>query len=95
MPGYRFSLYVSNLDLPRDQIWNKVTSLFRHFALNSYNQATLSTLRSHCFVIGSWVCHHARKRVLKLSLPHQKRPWMDSIFQLIEARPPPLAYPNA
>jgi hypothetical protein len=67
-------------------------SLFRHFALNSHNQASL---RSYCFVIGAWVRHHARKRVLKLSLPRQKRPWLDSIFQHIEARPPPFAYPTA
>ena len=66
-------------------------SLFRHFALN----ATLATLMSYCFAIGGWVSHHARKRVLKLSLPRQKRPWMDSTFQQIEARPPPFAYPVA
>ena len=70
-------------------------SLFRHFALNSHNQATLATLRSYCFAIGAWTSHHARKRVLKLSLPRQKRPWMDSLFQQIEARPPPFAYPTA
>ena len=70
-------------------------SLFRHFGLNSHNQATLATLRSYCFAIGGWISQHARKRVLKLSLPRQKRPWMDAIFQQIEARPPPDAYPTA
>ena len=70
-------------------------SLFRHFALNSHNPATLATLRSYCFAIGAWVSHHARKRVLKLSQPRQKRHWMDSIFQQIEARPTPFAYPTA
>ena len=67
-------------------------SLFRHFGLNSHNQATLATLRSYCFAIGGWISHHARKRVLKLSLPRQKRPWMDAIFRQIKARPPSLAY---
>jgi hypothetical protein len=47
-------------------------SLFRHFGLNSHNQVTLATLRSYCFAIGGWVIQHARKRVLKLSLPPQK-----------------------
>jgi Transposase DDE domain group 1 len=137
-PDYRFSLYVTNLELPLDQIWNiyntradcenrirelkqdfgldafclqefwateasfrfimvayNLMSLFRHFALNSRNQATLGTLRSYCFALGAWVSQHARRRVLKISLPSQKRPWMDSIFRNIEARPPPFDYPIA
>jgi hypothetical protein len=60
-----------------------------------HHQAALATLRSGCFAIGAWVSQHARKRVRKLSLPRQKRPWMDSIFQHIEARPPPFANPSA
>ncbi|MBK8091447.1 MAG: transposase [Verrucomicrobiaceae bacterium] len=163
LPDYRFSLYVTNLDLPLDQIWyiyntradceNRIKelkqdfgldafclqeltrspphgslalraalravclaarraarlwateasfrfimvaynlmSLFRRFGLNSHNQATLATLRSYYFAIGGWVRQHARKRVLKLSLPGKKRPWMDAIFRQIEARPPPFAY---
>ena len=67
-------------------------SLFRHFGLNSHNQATLTPLRSYCFAIGGWISHHARKRVLKLSLPRQKRTSMDAIFRQIKARPPPFAY---
>jgi hypothetical protein len=137
-PDYRFSLYVTNLDLPLDQIWNiyntradcenrirelkqdfgldafwlqdfwateasfrfimvayNLMSLFRHFALNSRNTATLATLRSYCFAIGGWVSQHARRRVLKLSLPRQKRSWMDAIFLQIDARPPPFLYSNA
>jgi hypothetical protein len=127
-PDYRFSLYVTNLELPLDQVWkisnsradcenriralkedfgldafclqdfwateasfrlimvaDNLMSLFRHFALNDHHQATLSTLRSSCFAIGGWVNQHARKRFLKLSLPRQKRPWMDSIFRKIDA----------
>jgi len=72
-----------------------VISLFRHFALNNHNTATLGTLRSYCFAIGGWISQHARKRALKLSLPRQKRLWMDAIFRQIEARPPPFAYPIA
>ena len=136
MPEYRFSLYVTNLDLPLDQVWNiynsradcenrirelkedfgldafclqdfwateasfrlimvayNLISLFRHFALNSNNTANLSTLRSYCFAIGGWVSTHARKRVLKLSLPRPKRPWMDSIFRHIDEKSPPFSYP--
>ena len=135
LPDYRFSLYVTNLDLPLDQIWNiynsradcenrirelkqdfgldafclqdfwateasfrfimvayNLMSLFRHCALNSHNTATLATLRAYCFAIGGWVSQHARKRVLKLSLPRPKRPWMDDIFLQIEGQRSPFAY---
>ena len=88
MPAYRYSCYVTNLDLPLDQGWNvyntradcenrikelkedfglenfclkdfwateasfrfimvayNLMSLFRHFALNQHNKATLKTLK--------------------------------------------------
>ena len=70
-------------------------SLFRHVALNSHNQATLATLRSYCFAIGGWISQHARKGVLKLSLPRPERPWMDAIFRQIKTKPPPFSYPIA
>ena len=70
-------------------------SLFRHFGLNSHNQATLGTLRSYCFALGGWISQHARKQVLKLSLPRQKRPWMDAIFLKIDSLAAPLAYSTA
>jgi len=135
LPDYRFSLYVTNLDLPLDQIWKiynsradcenrikelkqdfgldafclqdfgateasfrfimvayNLMSLFRHLGLKSHNQATLATLRSYGFAIGGRVSQHACKRVLQLSLPHKKRPWMDAIFRQIEVHPPPFAY---
>ena len=135
LPDYRFSIYVTNLDLPLDQIWNiyntradcenrirelkqdfgleafclkdfwateasfrfimvayNLLSLFRHFGLNSHNKSTLGTLRAYCFALGGWISGHARKRVLKLSLPRKKRPWMDAIFQKINAHAPPFAY---
>jgi hypothetical protein len=135
LPDYRFSLYVTNLDLPLDQIWNIYNSradcenqdqgakarlrprrllparLLGHGGLvplhhgglqpdepvpalwaQQSQPGHLGDLRSYCFAIGGWVSQHARKRVLKLSLPRKKRPWMDAIFQQIEARPPPFAY---
>ncbi len=55
-------------------------SLFRHFALNHHNRATLKILKSYCFASGAWKVNHANKQVLKISLPVKKRPWMDGIF---------------
>lgn len=138
LPGYRFSCYVTNLDLPLDQIWNiyntradcenrikelkedfglenfclqdfwateasfrfimvayNLLSLFRHFALNHHNRATLKTLRVYCFALGAWQVNHANKKVLKIALPVKRRPWMDGIFAQIKNSSPPFVYSNA
>lgn len=137
-PGYRYSCYVTNLDLPLDQIWNiynsradcenrikelkqdfglenfcmndfwateasfrfimmayNLISLFRHFALNHHNTATLATLKSYCFALGAWKVTHANKTVLKISLPVKKRPWLDGLFSKIEAINGHFKYSNA
>lgn len=137
LPGHRFSCYVTNLNLPLDQIWNiynsradcenrikelkqdfglenfcledfwateasfrfimvayNLMSLFRHFALNHHNRATLGTLKSYCFALGAWVVNHANKRVLKISLPVKRRSWMDGIFSQIQNLSPPFKYAN-
>lgn len=138
LADYRFSLYVTNLELPLDQIWNiyngradcenrikelkqdfgleafclqdfwgteasfrfimvayNLMSLLRHFGLNNHQTSTVATLRSHCFAIGGWISQHARKGVLKLSLPRKKRPWMDAVLQKIDALRAPFVYSNA
>lgn len=137
-PGYRYSCYVTNMDLPLDQIWNmynnradcenrikelkydfglenfclqdfwateasfrfimvayNLMSLFRHFALNHHNRATLGTLRSYCFALGAWTASHANKKVLKISLPTKRRPWMEGIFAQISTLNNPFKYSNA
>ena len=137
-PGYRYSCYVTNMDLPLDQIWNmynsradcenrikelkydfglenfclqdfwateasfrfimvayNLMSLFRHFALNHHNRATLGTLRSYCFALGAWTVSHANKKVLKISLPTKRRQWMDTIFSQISNLSNPYSYSTA
>lgn len=138
LPEYRFSIYVTNMDLPVDQIWNiyngradcenrikelksdfgldnfclndfwateasfrfimlayNIMALFRHVALNHHNRATLKTLRSYCFALGSWIATHSNRTVLKISLPKKKRPWMNAIFDNIQALEPPFEFSNA
>lgn len=70
-------------------------SLFRHFALNHHNRATLKTLRVYCFALGAWTVNHANRKVLKISLPVKKRAWMDGIFSQIKNTSPPFNYSNA
>jgi len=69
-------------------------SLFRHFALNDHRKATLNTLKSYCFALGAWKVNHANKRVLKISLPKKRRPWLDGIFFQIKNTSPPFEYSN-
>ena len=138
LPGYRYSCYVTNLDLPLDQIWNiyntradcenrikelkqdfglenfclqdfwateasfrfimvayNLMSLFRHFALNHHNRATLKTLKVYCFALGAWTVNHANKKVLKIALHTKRRPWLDGIFAQIKNTSPPFQYSNA
>lgn len=138
LPGFRYSCFVTNLDLPLDQVWNiyntradcenrikelkqdfglenfclqdfwateasfrfimvayNLMSLFRHFALNHHNRATLKTLKSYCFALGAWSVNHANKKVLKISLPAKRRPWMEGVFAQIKNLSPPFDYSNA
>src|SRR5690606_35107772 len=67
-------------------------SLFRHFALNHHNRATLSTLKSYCFALGAWITTHANKKTLNISLPVKRRPWMTGIFSQIDSLKPPFVY---
>lgn len=49
-------------------------SLFRHFALNEYNKATLQTLKSYCFALGAMTVNHSNRKSLKITLPVKRRP---------------------
>lgn len=70
-------------------------SLFRHFALNHHNRATLKTLKVYCFALGAWTVNHANKMVLKIALPVKRRPWLDGIFAQVNLARPPFNYSNA
>jgi hypothetical protein len=67
-------------------------SLFRRFALNHHNRATLKTLKVYCFALGAWTVNHANKKVLKIALPVKRRPWLDGIFAQIANSNPPFVY---
>lgn len=138
LPGYRYSCFVTNLDLPLDQIWNiyntradcenrikelkqdfglenfclkdfwateasfrfimvayNLMSLFRHFALNHHKKATLKTLKVYCFALGAWTVNHSNRKVLKIALTANRRPWMEGLFTQINNLSPPFNYSNA
>jgi hypothetical protein len=59
-------------------------SLFRQVILKVKIQPRLQSIRFKCFAIGSWIGKRYRKKVLKVSLPHQRRPWFEGLFAKIE-----------
>lgn len=132
-PTYRYNAYVTNIELPVDQIYNiyntradcenrikelkydfgadnfclsdfyateasfrfimlayNIMALFKHEVLNS--NMRLSTLRSYCFALGSWITEHANQKVLKISLPQKRRAWMDGLFENVEQSQIPFKY---
>lgn len=138
IPRYRYSCYVTNLDLPGSEIWNlyklradcenrikelkydfgieqfclksfwateasfrfimvayNLMSLFRHIAVQSKTLASMRTIKAYCFALGAWIANHANRKVLKISLPVEKRSWMDGLFSQISDSDPPYSFANA
>jgi hypothetical protein len=132
-PIYRYSDYVTNIELPVDQIYNiyntradcenrikelkydfgadnfclkdfyateasfrfimmayNIMALFKHEVVNS--NMMLSTLRSYCFALGSWITEHSNQKVLKISLPQKRRTWMNGLFENVKQSQIPFKY---
>lgn len=68
-----------------------IMALFKHQVLQTKMQ--LSTLRSYCFALGSWLSNHANETTLNISLPAKRRAWMDSLFETIQQMQKPYKYP--
>jgi len=64
-------------------------SLFRQVILTQRIQPRLQTIRFQCFALGSWIGKKYRKKVLKLSVPAQRRPWFEGLFSKITDFGPP------
>ena len=69
-----------------------IMALFKHEVLNS--NMMLSTLRSYCFALGSWITEHANIKTLKISLPQKRRAWMDGLFENVKQSQLPFKYEN-
>ncbi len=59
-------------------------SLFRQAILQAPKAVRLATMRFQCFAIGSWIGREARKKILRISLPWQRRAWFEGLFTKIE-----------
>jgi hypothetical protein len=58
-------------------------SLYKHVTTQTQAQQRLHTIRINCFAVGSWIVKQGNKRILKLAVRLQKRPWMDGLFKLV------------
>ena len=70
-------------------------SLFRHITIQNKTLSSMNTSKAYCFALGAWIATHANRRVLKLSVPLEKRAWMDGLFAQIADSDPPFSFPNA
>jgi hypothetical protein len=59
-------------------------SLFRQAVLGLQIQPRLQTIRFKCFAIGSWIGRKYRRKVLRVSLVHKRRPWFEGLFAKID-----------
>jgi len=69
-------------------------SVFRQALLKAPKAVRLSTMRFQCFALGSWIGRDGRKKVLRISLPWQRRAWFDGLFDRIAALQAPWPVPT-
>ena len=68
-------------------------SLFRQALLQAPKAVRMSTMRVHCFALGAWIGRRGRRKLLRISLPAQRRPWFEGLFDRIEVFKPPWPAP--
>lgn len=58
-------------------------SLYKHVTTQTTAQQRLHTIRINCFAVGGWIVKKGNKRILKLAVRKEKRPWMDGLLKLV------------
>ena len=69
-------------------------SLFRQAVLRAPQAVKLSTMRFHCFALGSWLGKKARKKILHIGLNPKRRPWFEGLFSRLETFASPWPLPT-
>lgn len=77
------SFYATEAALRTALLAYNLMSVFRQALLQAPKAVTLATMRFQCFAIGSSLGRHGRKRVLRISLPPQRRLWFEGLFARI------------
>ena len=58
-------------------------SLYKHVTTQTTVHQRLHTIRINCFAVGGWIVKQGNKRILKLAVRKEKRPWMDGLLKLV------------
>jgi len=66
-------------------------SLFKHVTTQTPAQQRLHTIRINCFAVASWIVKQGNKKILKMAVRMEKRPWMDGLLKLARDASMPLS----
>lgn len=58
-------------------------SLYKHVTTQTSSQQRLHSIRINCFAVGGWIVKQGSKRILKLAVSIEKRPWMEGLLKLV------------
>lgn len=59
-------------------------SLFRQALLQAPKAVRMSTMRFQCFALGTSLGRNGRRKVLRISLARERRPWFEGLFARIQ-----------
>jgi hypothetical protein len=58
-------------------------SLYKHVTTQTSVQQRLHTIRINCFAVGGWIVKQGNKKILKLAVRKEKRPWMEGLLKIV------------
>ncbi|MBX7110211.1 MAG: hypothetical protein K1X61_16285, partial [Chitinophagales bacterium] len=56
---------------------------YKHVTTQTSSQQRLHSIRINCFAVGGWIVKQGSKRILKLAVSIEKRPWMEGLLKLV------------
>lgn len=71
-----------------------IMSLFRQAVLQAPKAVRLPTMRFECFALGAWIGREANRKVLRVSLKRERRPWFEGLFAKTHGLSPPWLPPT-
>ncbi len=83
------SFYGTEAALRASTLAYNLMSLFRQAILQAPTAVRLPTMKFECFALGAWIGRKARKKVLRISLAQERRPWFEGLFAKANEFSPP------
>lgn len=66
-------------------------SLYKHVTTQTSVQQRLHTIRINCFAVGGWIVKQGNKKILKMAVRKDKRPWMEGLLKIVRDVAMPLS----